>query len=302
MTKTKKTTTKTAEPMSIKTVVNPVADMPKKTNTHGIQNLNTPKKKETKPSMYQLVQNGGKDKKGKPIYPVVYMIKAEDIIYDPEKDVNRKIRYIPGEISIYEDEQKEDAKVKSPITFNNGFLMVDRTNPTLRKYLNCCNLNQSNPDRDKNIRPAFKLLNHQEKAKNNLEKMMVEMDAIRTALEMPLEKLIGYAKVLGINVNKSTDEIRYDMKMLAQKDPKSFISGMDDPKTELKETLLKASEYNIIKLDRDKITWIKGDQRPVITNVPLGVKAIDHMTEYCLSGKGETALEHIKLQLERLEG
>ncbi len=255
MTKEKNTTTKTAEPMSIKTVVNPVADKPKKTNTHGIKNLNISRKKESKPAMYQLMKNGGKDSRGKIIYPVVYMVKAEDIIYDPEKDINRKIRYIPGEVSIFEDEQKDDAKVKSPITFSNGFLMVDKTNPTLRKYLDMCNANYSNPNRSTYSAAAFKLLNSEEKAKKNIDKMMV-----------------------------------------------GFMGGMNDPKTELKEILLKANEYRIISLSKSSVSWIKGDQRPVITHVPLGVKAIDHMAEYCMSGKGESVLEHIKLQLERLEG
>ena len=302
MTKTKNTTTKTAEPMAVKTVVNPVADMPKKTNTHGIQNLNTSKKRDTKPAIYKLARGGKKDKNGRPNYPVVYMVKAEDVIYDPEKDVNRKIRYIPGETSIFEDEQKEDSKVKSPITFSNGFLMVDRTNPTLRKYLDMCNLNESNPNRDKRIRPAFKLMNNQVDAKKRINKIMVELDAVKTALEMPLEKLVGYAKVLGINVDKSTDEIRYDMKVMATKDPHGFMSGMDDPKTETKEIILKAQEYNIINMGVSEISWIKGDQRPVITHVPLGVKPVDHMADYCLSGKGEATMEHIKMQLERLEG
>ena len=302
MTKEKNTTIKTSEPMVIKTVVNPVAEKPKKTNTHGIQNLNTSEKRDTKPAIYKLAQAGGKDKNGRPNFPVVYMIKAEDIIYDPEKDINRKIRYIPGESSIFEDEQKEDAKVKSPITFNNGFLMVDRTNPTLRKYLDWCNLNQSNPSRDKNIRAAFKLMNSQVDAKKRIDKIMVELDAVKLSLEMPLDKLIGYAKVLGINVNKSTDEIRYDMKMMATKDPQGFMAGIDDPKTELKEIILKAKEYNIIQMSANNISWIKGDLRPVITHVPLGVKPLDHMADYCLSGKGEAIMEHIKIQLERLEG
>ena len=68
--------------------------------------------KSEKPVLYKLLR--GKKIKGtsKLQYPIVYMIRAEDIIYDPIKQVNRKIRYIPGEASIYEDEQKKDAKVK----------------------------------------------------------------------------------------------------------------------------------------------------------------------------------------------
>ena len=300
MTKKKHTTTKTVEPMVEQTVETPIAPKPK-SNTYGIKNLNfTNKKKDNKPSIYQLIHNGGKDKRGKTIYPVVYMIKAEDIIYDPVNNINRKIRYIPGESSIFENEQKKDAKVKSPITFNSGLLFVDRTNPSLKKYLDLCNLNQSNPDRDKSARPAFKLLTPEEDAQKKIEKSMLELDAVKVALEMPLDKMIGYAKVLGVNINKSTDEIRYDMKVLAQKDPRSFIEGMDDPMTELKETLMRACQYNIISIGKTKVNWIQGDKRTAITHVPLGVKGIDHMAQYCMSEKGQSTLDHIKLMLNKL--
>jgi hypothetical protein len=298
MTKKKNNPTKTVEPVVTKTIETPTA---KKSNTHGVKNLNRGfKKKNTKPSIYQLIHDGGKDKRGKTIYPVVYMVKAEDIVYDPDQDINRKIRYIPGEASIYEDEQKEDAKVKSAITFNNGLLFVDRTNPTLKKYLDLCNLNQSNPNRERSSRPAFKLLTPEVDAQKKLEKSMAELDAIKLALEMPLDKMVGYAKVLGVNVNKSTDEIRYDMKVLAEKDPKSFIEGMDDPMTELKETLMRACQYNIISIGNSKVNWIQGDNRPIITHVPLGVKGVDHMAQYCMSEKGQSTLEHIKLMLSKL--
>tara|TARA_Y100001951_G_C11234911_1_gene236831 strand:- start:427 stop:864 length:438 start_codon:yes stop_codon:yes gene_type:complete len=137
-------------------------------------------------------------------------------------------------------------------------------------------------------------------AKKKIEKSMKVLDAIRLALEMPLDKLVGYARTMGVNVNKSTDEIRYDMKVLAEKDPTSFITGMDDPKTEIKQVLYKAKEYGIIDMNKSNVVWVKGNQRPIITHVPLGVEAMDHMTEYCLSGAGETALEHIKMQLSNM--
>ena len=71
-----------------------------------------------KPTLYQLRKSRKDKKTGKVQYPVVYMIKSEDIIFDPVKGINRKIRYIPGEGSIFEDEQKEGAKVKAPVTFS----------------------------------------------------------------------------------------------------------------------------------------------------------------------------------------
>tara|TARA_R110002012_G_scaffold145441_1_gene303757 strand:+ start:7699 stop:8643 length:945 start_codon:yes stop_codon:yes gene_type:complete len=309
----KNTTTKTVEAAVTQTVEAPTAikpiqaekdfvvpPMPKKSNTHGIANLNKPKRKiQKKDSVYQLLKSS-KDKRGRVVYPVIYMLKAEDVVYDSEKDVNRKIRYIPGEASVYEDEQKKESKVKSPITFNNGFLAVGRQNPTLKKFLDHCNANNNNPNRFNTSSPVFKMVDNESDAKKKIEKSMKVLDAIRLALEMPLDKLVGYARTMGVNVNKSTDEIRYDMKVLAEKDPASFITGMDDPKTEIKQVLYKAKEYGIIDMNKSNVVWVKGNQRPVITHVPLGVEPMDHMTEYCMAGAGETVLDHIKLQLSNM--
>ena len=70
--------------------------------------------------------------------------------------------------------------------------------------------------------------------------------------------------------------------------------------TELKETLMRACQYNIISIGNSKVNWIQGDNRPIITHVPLGVKGVDHMAQYCMSEKGQSTLEHIKLMLSKL--
>ena len=297
MKKKTQTTTKAVETVT-KEAVKTTTETTKKSNTNGIKNLNTGlKKKSTKPAIYKLCRSGGKDKRGKVQYPVVYMIKAEDIIYDPAKDINRKIRYIPGEASIFEDEQKDDAQVKSPITFSNGYLMVDRTNPTLKKYLDHSNLNKSNPNRSSGSNPAFELVNHEVDAKKKIDKVMNQLDAVKLALDMPLTKLIAYAKILGVNVNKSTDEIRYDMKMKAEKDPSGFITGVDNPTNEVKEIINNAMDYNILSLKKNQVCWKDG---AIITHVPLGIRPMDHMAQFCMSEKGNATLEHIKLMLDKL--
>jgi len=295
MTKKKNNPTKTVEPAVKKTVETPTA---KKSNTHGINNLNKGKDL-NKPVTYRLVKES-RDSKGRVKFSLVYMLKAEDIIYDPETGVNRKIRYIPGEPSIYEDEQKEDSKVKSPITFTNGFLMVDRTNPTLRKFMDACNANRSNPNRMSNSRAVFYIVDNEKKAQEKMQKSMKEMDAIRTVFEMELDKLIGYATVLGINTKKSTDEIRYDMKVLAEKDPVSFIAGLDDPKMDIKQTIMRGKESGIIDWDSQKISWVQGDQRPVITHIPLGVKPVDCLADMCMTDKGSGIIDQIKTKMKIL--
>ena len=294
MTKKKTTTTKTVEPVVTKTVETPTAT---KSNTHGIANLNQGKKNSRKPTTYRLYKERKDRKTGRTKFPIVHMLKAEDIIYDPEKGINRKIRYIPGEPSIFEDEQKEDSMVKSPITFSNGLLMVDYTNPTLKKYLDMCNANASNPDRISQGPPVFKRLDFEKDAKEKMEKEIQSMDALRTVFEMPLNKLLGYAQVLGVNIDKSTDEIRYDMKVMAEKDPVKFIAGLDDPKMEIKQTILRGKDAGILDWDSSKITWVQGNQRPVITHVPLGVKPLDCLADMCMTDKGRGVIDQIKVKM-----
>ena len=251
-----------------------------------------------KPTLYQLRKSRKDKKTGKVQYPVVYMIKSEDIIFDPIKGINRKIRYIPGEGSIYEDEQKEGAKVKAPVTFTDGFLAVPPQNPTLKKYLDHCNQNGDNPNRMSKVRPAFFVVDKKKDAKKLIKKEAAELDAMQLALKMPIEKLVGYAKVLGVNVDKSTEEIRYDMKIVAKKNPDAFISGMDDPKTAIKETIINAKEYGVISIEKNKVSWVRGGAKTLITHTPIGKNSTDHFVDYCMDGDGELVLDEIKRQIK----
>ena len=250
-----------------------------------------------KPCLYRLIKSGKNRKTGKSTYPVAFMIKAEDVIYDPETNLERTIRYIPGESSIYKDEQSKEVRLREPIMFNNGILTVPPTNPMLKKYLELCNANRSNPNRISTRAASFYKVDTEVNASKNVSKAKAEIDALQLALNMPMEQLVGYAKVLGVNTNNSVDEIRWDMKMLAQKDPNSFISGLSDPTTEIKEILLKAQEHNIIRMSGNKISWLIGGSEQLISHVPIGIKAIDKMVDFCLSGDGKIVYDEIKLKL-----
>ena len=252
-----------------------------------------------RPSIYKLISKDKDRKTGMDRYPIVYMLKAEDIVFDPITGTQRTIRYIKGQKSIFADEQDKGTLVKAPITFNNGFLIVEHTNPNLKKYLDMCNGNMNNPNRLSSSAPSFGLEDSEKKAKERLDRSRMEMDAISTVLTMSLDKLVGYAKVLGVNVKNSTDEIRYDMKILAEKDPSGFIAGLDSPLTDMKEMILKASEYKVLKLEPSKISWTIGSSVQTITNVPMGVKPLDHLAEICLTVDGEPIVAQIKAQLSR---
>jgi len=259
----------------------------------------TNRKEDFKPTVYNL-KSYSKKRNGMPQYPIVSLLKAEDVIFDPETGENRKIRYIPGEPSIFVDEQPEGAKMREPIAFNNGYLFVDHTNPTLKKYLDTCNANGSNPHRIKSKTVLFTVKDDEKNAQEKISQVNDVIDAVQAALKMPLNELVGYAKVLGVNTNKSVDEIRWDMKIQAEKNPTAFLAGMNDPRTEMKQLLLMAEESGIISMKKTGVTWVSSGN--TICVPAIGVKPIERMVDFCSEGEGEQIYAEIERRLKAING
>ena len=45
--------------------------------------------------------------------------------------------------------------------------------------------------------------------------------------------------------------------------------------------------------------WDVGGKRTLVTNVPMGIKPLDHLAELCLTVDGEPIVAQIKAQLAR---
>ena len=88
------------------------------------------------------------------------------------------------------------------------------------------------------------------------------------------------------------------MKVAAKRNPSSFIAGMDDPKTAIKETIINAEEYNIISIDKNKVSWVRGGEKTLIIHTPIGKNPTDHFVDYCMDGDGELVLDEIKRQIK----
>lgn len=280
-----------------------VVSQPKKQNTTSSLKRTSLARKERKIEtfIYELNKSNVDPRTGQKIFPVVNLIPSEDIIYDPDSNTQRKIKYSKGEKSIFVDEQSESAsnKKSQPIIFQNGILAVPYTNPLLKKFLDYSNYNSSNPNRISSSKSIYFFVNKGEDAKVTVEKTMKEVEAASVALKMPLEQLLGYARVLGVNVDKSTDEIRYDMMQIAKQDPKSFIDGLDDPRTEYAEVFILAKEYNVLTNSKTDISWVNGG---MICTIPLGVSPVEKATDFFISEEGEVVYKEVRRRLEAIIG
>lgn len=262
---------------------------PKKTQSAFKRNFNP-----TAPTIFKLTKSST-DFNGEEKFPLIVMIKPVETVFDPETNSNRKIQYVEGESSIWADEQADGAKPRGTINFNKGYLMVPHTNPTLRRYLNTSNYNSKNPHRMTSVKEIFSLIDYQDDSKKKIDSAKLSAEATSLALTMPLAQLLGYAKVLGVNIDKTTEEIRWDMKLIADKNPQEFIQGLNDPRTEMKQVIMMAAEYGIISLGKGHVKWDNGN---IICSVPIGVTPEDRMLDFSLEGEGEAVYEEIERRLE----
>ena len=256
-----------------------------------------------KPTVFKLVKKNHRPALQGRYYPSQKRIPSEEVIYDPDTNTNRVIRFAPGEQSIYKDEQTSspgEKVVVGDIIFQNGSLVVDHTNPLLLKYLSLSNFNQSNPNRVKGSKILFKEINAEKEAAASLDTEIAQAQAVAYVGNMEFDDLMGYARVLNVNINRSVKEVRHDMVILAKKDPERFMAGADDPVNKRKQTIHSALQLNIIEINGRSINWVIGEQKNLIVPVPIGQDAVSWFAEWTMNDKdGEKVYVEIEKQIAK---
>jgi len=231
---------------------------------------------------YEIPKGGG----------IVYLIPQKGVtIYDRENDTVREIRYCPNEPSIFVDEQSDNA-VKEAIIFRNGKLFVPKEKPNLKKFLD------AHPSNFENGGKVFKAVNVTRDAEAELDKEFATIEAVSFVREKDINDLLPVAIFYGININKSSSEIKFDLLKQAKSNPQDFISSFDSPTVKARSIIYQASEYQILKVTKSSVRWF--DNNKEIISVPVGEDPIDIMTRFCLTDKGSVTFEAVKEKMSRI--
>ena len=268
--------------------------------------VEAPKKQVKKPEFYvfQLTQKFYVTSPGKLPYPENWLVKNADIIYDEETGTERNIRYLEGVSTIWEDEQEHlsDQKKRSrpDIRFVNGYLRVPANKPSLLEFLMKSNMNESNKNRMSGTKSLYKLLDFQAEEEKNLEKAETRMQAMKIAMEAPLDMMIPHAKYLGIrftnnqNVERGDKAIRFDYLDVADKKPDMFIKTYNNPLVKIQYIVQKAAASGLVDTSSVKGQAIWGDSKSFIAQIPDGKAPIEFLSEFCLTEKGKEFYSQIK--------
>ena len=233
---------------------------------------------------------------------MTYRLPSVDEIFDSETNRNRKIQYVLGEETIFAKDQSENP-VLADIIFVNGALIVQPQQVNLLQYLELSNYNDSNPNRMPGKTSIFYKVDVEADTKDTVEDMEVEADALYMARSMEPQKLVGYARTLGINVDRSMYEIKHDVMSFAKENPSVFLKSIDDPRTERKQVILDAMDYGILDFGHhaNEINWIMGTKRPTIMHTPVGVEKLDYFVDYTVDSEGEDVYKEIQKRMKKMD-
>lgn len=165
------------------------------------------------------------------------------LYFDEEKGHNRELRYATNQKSPFVDEQRGIATL-GHIAFRNGKLHVEGKLQNLIKFLEIHPLNGK----------LFKEYNKVEIAEDQLDYLEFQVDSMKYAKDMEIEQAEAILRVeVGSEVSKmTTKEIRRDLIVMAQRNPKLFLDLVKDDNIMLRNLGIKATEAKIIALSEDQ--------------------------------------------------
>lgn len=218
-------------------------------------------------------------------FPNSVSLKLIDQIYDPIKRKTRIIQVIPGETSIYKDEQSDEAKNMQPIikTFTrNGDLVVETRESQTLDFLMNCNWNGSNPNRNKSSEIKFWLIDNKSGIEHEIKKDEAEAEAANWCYKAEFKHIVRYARVLGLDIDVDPDQLRHSLRQIAKRDAQKFNDGLKNKYTQRKFYVLEAVDMGIVSVDlrNNSLSWTNGH---LITNSPLGKHPVDHFVDLSMS-------------------
>lgn len=226
--------------------------------------------------------------------PVNYILRSRHHINKPlqyfDGTMSRSLRYASNQTSIFEDEQMGDVTLPA-IIFKDGKLIVPKENTLLQKFLSIYH-----PD----LGRVYFEFNANESAKEEVQNVELELEAMTLAKDMDIENLEAIARVaIDGNVSEmASNEIRRDMLIYARNNPEEFIELTNDENITLRNAAVRAVEMGVIKIGDDQrtVSWVKGKKGKIIT-VPYGENVYSALAVYFKTDEGLDVLQKITNQL-----
>ena len=209
--------------------------------------------------------------------------------FDPEKNMQREIRYATNQKSCFVDEQTGSVTLEH-IVFKNGVLHVPKEKQSLQRLLSIYH-----PHKDK----LYREFDPVQEAEYGLEDLETELEAMTAAREIDIDHAEAILRAeKGSSVSTmTTKEIRRDLMVLAKTNPRLFISLAMDENIQLRNFAIKAAEQGIIKLSQDQRTFTWASTGRKLMTVPFDEHPYSAMASFFKTDEGMEIFSSIEKKL-----
>jgi hypothetical protein len=226
--------------------------------------------------------------------PLSYMLPTRHtkrfpiLHFDETSGVNRPLRYSANQKSIYEDEQDNNV-ILEPIIFEDGMLHVKKNNQLLQRFLELHPFNGMH----------FEEMNHERDAKEDVEMLNNEVDALIEARSLDTEQAVEVGRVLFGDVTRmSTAEIRRDILVFARQEPHEFLNIISDPQLKFNAKIQRFFDEGILMKKGKDIHFNTKSNKKRMVVVPVGEDHVYIVSSYLQSEEGEQALKLLEKTLK----
>ncbi len=242
---------------------------------------------------------------GRPVmFPLTYPIPMIGTIYDPEGNFPRKIRFVDGEKSIYVDEQTPDdkfPKTRVIASFVNGRVTVDGRDITKLKFMMEWDINGTKKNRNEKKEAAFFLVDTSKTMAKVRTASKAKFSAEQWCYDTDLDKVLAVAsiKLNSEQMVQNAEDIRYNLALIAGRQPEEFLKMLEDPKTERRYYIKKSIDKGFVSINSsiNAVCWSDNLNAP-LTVAPAGKDALEDFISKSFSGDGEKYFNAIKEMVE----
>lgn len=173
----------------------------------------------------------------------------------------------------------------------------------LYNYMEICNYNKSNPNRDTSIKALFERIDLKADAQRDIDKAKEVVEAITIALTADEETLRGMAPGMKLSAHIDIDQLRLEMKAKAEKNPELFIHNTSPKAADvIKEQYEKAMHTGVIEFEGKSNSWKWGGEKDskeaLIVNVLIKYKPNEVLLNHLMSKDGQKDLDKIIKEIE----
>jgi len=222
--------------------------------------------------------------------PVSRSIKSANIyFFDEEKGYERELKYCQNQKTSFVDEMKGDQRLEH-IIFRAGALFVEKEKVILQKLLSLYH-----PDRNKiyeEYKPAAI-------AADEIEVLNLQVDALIAARSIDIDMAEAIMRVeIGSEVsNLSSKELKRDLLVFANNNPKLFLELADDENVMLRNFGIRAVEAGIIRLSSDQRNFLWGSTGRKLMVIPFDEHPYTALAHWFKTDEGMEIFSNIEKRL-----